>query len=104
MRISRFSVSPDGRSNPTKLRGLATVTASYQKDYIAPPPEEAGEGAVEQNGTSEPAAKPTEPAKPSTESVVAAKEKPESKPEAKPTPEPDSTKRRIPTRRVRTSQ
>ena len=104
MRISRFSVSPDGQSNPTKLRGLATVTASYQKDYIAPPAEEAGEGTAEPSATPEPAANPAEPAKPSTEPVDAAKEKPESKPEAKPTPEPASTKRRIPTRRVRTSQ
>ena len=104
MRISRFSVSPDGQSNPTKLRGLATVTASYQKDYIAPPAEEAGEGTAELSATPEPAANPVEPAKPSTEPVDAAKEKPESKPEAKPTPEPASTKRRIPTRRVRTSQ
>ena len=104
MRISRFSVSPDGQSNPTKLRGLATVTASYQKDYIAPPAEEAGEGTAELSATPEPAANPVEPAKPSTEPVDAAKEKPESKPEAKPTPEPASTKRRIPTRRVRTSE
>ena len=47
MRISRFSVSPDGQSNPTKLRGLATVT-SYQKDYIAPPPEETGKAQLSQ--------------------------------------------------------
>ena len=104
MRISSFSIKPDGRSNPTKLTGSATVTASYQKDYIAPPAEEAGEVTAEPSATPEPAANPAEPAKPSTEPVVAAKEKPESKPEAKPTPEPASTTRRIPTRRVRTSQ
>jgi len=82
MRISRFDISPDGRSNPTKLKGSATVMASYQKDYVAPPPPSAGKGTVKSSGTSEPA------------------EKPEAKPETKPA----GTKRRIPTRRVRTPQ
>ena len=104
MRISRFSVSPDGRSNPTKLRGLATVTASYQKDYIAPPTEETGEGTAEPSGTSELAAKSAEPAKPSTEQAVGAKEETETKPEAKPKADPPKTKRIVPSRRVRKTQ
>ena len=104
MRISRFSIKPDGRSNPTKLTGSATVTASYQKDYIAPPPEEAGEGAAEQSGTSEPAAKPAEPAKPSTESAVVAKEETEAETEAKPKADPPKAKRVVPSRRVRKTQ
>ena len=103
MRISSFSIKPDGRSNPTKLTGSATVTASYQKDYMAPPPEEAGKGTTEPSGTSEPAAKPAEPAKPSTEPAVVAKEETETKPEAKPKADPPKTKR-VPSRRVRKTQ
>ena len=102
MRISRFAISPD-KSSRNKLTGDATVIASYQKDYIAPPPKAAGEGTAEPSGTSEPAAKPAEPAKPPTEPAVVAKEETETKPEAKPKADPPKTKRSIP-RRVRTSQ
>ena len=102
MRISRFAISPD-KSSRNKLTGDATVIASYQKDYIAPPPEETGEGTAEPSGTSEPAAKPAEPAKPPTEPAVVANEETETKPEAKPKADPPKTKRSIP-RRVRTSQ
>jgi len=103
MRISRFEISPD-RASPSKLTGSATVIASYQKDYIAPPPEEAGEGTAEPSGTSEPAAKPAEPAKPSTEPAVEAKEETETKPEARPKADPPKTKRVVPSRRVRKTQ
>ena len=102
MRISRFAISPD-KSSRNKLTGDATVIASYQKDYIAPPPEAAGEGTAEPSATPDPAAKPVEPAKPPTEPAVVAKEETETKPEAKPKADPPKTKRSIP-RRVRTSQ
>ena len=102
MRISRFAISPD-KSSRNKLTGDATVIASYQKDYIAPPPEAAGEGTAEPSATPEPAAKPVEPAKSPTEPAVVAKEETETKPEAKPKADPPKTKRSIP-RRVRTSQ
>ena len=88
MRISRFSVSPDGQSNPTKLRGLATVTASYQKDYIAPRRKKPGKARLSQALPPSRLRNPVESAKPSTEQADVAKEETESKPEAKPTPEP----------------
>ena len=102
MRISRFAIRPD-KSSRNKLTGDATVIASYQKDYIAPPPEEAGEGTAKPSGTSEPAAKPAEPAKPSTEPAVEAKEETETKPEARPKADTPKTKR-VPSRRVRKTQ
>ena len=103
MRISRFAISPD-KSSRNKLTGDATVIASYQKDYIAPPPEAAGEGTAEPSATPDPAAKPVEPAKPPTEPAVVAKEETETKPEAKPKADPPKTKRIVPSRRVRKTQ
>ena len=103
MRISRFAISPD-KSSRNKLTGDATVIASYQKDYIAPPPEAAGEGTAEPSATPDPAAKPVEPAKPPTEPAVVAKEETETKPEAKPKADPAKTKRIVPSRRVRKTQ
>lgn len=103
MRISRFAISPD-KSSRNKLTGDATVIASYQKDYIAPPPEAAGEGTAEPSATPEPAAKPVEPAKPPTEPAVVAKEETETKPEEKPKADPAKTKRIVPSRRVRKTQ
>ena len=103
MRISRFAISPD-KSSRNKLTGDATVIASYQKDYIAPPPEAAGEGTAEPSATPDPAAKPVEPAKPPTEPAVVANEETETKPEAKPKADPAKTKRIVPSRRVRKTQ
>ena len=103
MRISRFAISPD-KSSRNKLTGDATVIASYQKDYIAPPPEAAGEGTAEPSATPDPAAKPVEPAKPPTEPAVVAKDETETKPEAKPKADPPKTKRIVPSRRVRKTQ
>ena len=103
MRISRFAISPD-KSSRNKLTGDATVIASYQKDYIAPPPEAAGEGTAEPSATPDPAAKPVEAAKPPTEPAVVAKEETETKPEAKPKADPAKTKRIVPSRRVRKTQ
>ena len=99
VRVSDMDLGPD--RNKTKLQGIMKLTSSYQKNYIGPPP---ATTPAKPSSIPEPATKPSEPAKPAIEPVVAAKEEPESKPEAKPTPEPASTKRRIPTRRVRTSQ
>ncbi len=99
VRVSDMSVEPD--RSKTKLEGSMKLTSSYQKNYIGPPP---ASTTAKPSGTSEPVTKPAEPAKPATEPAVTATVESETEPEAKPAAEPASTKRRIPTRRVRTSQ
>ena len=103
VRVSEMRVRPD--KNRYKLEGWMELTASYQKNVIAPVVAVtlSGEAKIDTTElTSE--SKTPEPKKVEVETT-----KSESKPVVKKVPEaktdkPNSTKRRIPTRRVRETQ
>ena len=96
-------VRPD--KNRYKLEGWMELTASYQKNVIAPVVAVtlSGEAKIDtteltsESETSEPKAAEVE--KPESEPKPVVKKGPEAK-----TDKPNSTKRRIPTRRVRETQ
>lgn len=103
VRVSEMRVRPD--KNRYKLEGWMELTASYQKNVTAPvvvvaPSEQAKIDKTElisESKTTDP--KTTEADKPESEPKPVVKKEPESK-----TDKPNSTKRRIPTRRVRETQ
>jgi len=103
VRVSEMRVRPD--KNRYKLEGWMELTASYQKNVIAPviavtPSAQAKIDATEltsESKTSKP--QKTEVKKPASEPKKDIKKEPESN-----TDKPNSTKRRIPTRRIRETQ
>ena len=103
VRVSEMRVRPD--KNRYKLEGWMELTASYQKNVTAPvvtvtPSAQAKVDSAKPTAESKkPDMKATEVEKPKSEPKPVAEKEPESKPA-----KPDSTKRRIPTRRVRETQ
>ena len=103
VRVSEMRVRPD--KNRYKLEGWMELTASYQKNVIAPvvavtPSGEAKIDTTELTSESKtPELKTTEVETTESESKPVVKKMPEAK-----TDKPNSTKRRIPTRRVRETQ
>ena len=103
VRVSEMRVRPD--KNRYKLEGWMELTASYQKNVIAPvvavtPSGEAKIDTTELTSESKtPEPKTAEVENPKSEPKPVVKKVPEAK-----TDKPNSTKRRIPTRRVRETQ
>ena len=104
VRVSEMRVRPD--KNRYKLEGWMELTASYQKNVIAPVVAVTPSAEEPKIDTTELTSESKTP-EPKTAEVETTKS--ESKPVVKKVPEaktdkPNSTKRRIPTRRVRETQ
>jgi Tfp pilus assembly protein PilO len=103
VRVGEMRISPD--KNRYKLEGQMELTASYQKNVTAPvvtvtPSVQTKVDSAKPTAESKkPDPKATEVEKPKSEQKPVAKTEPEPKPA-----KPNSTKRRIPTRRVRETQ
>ena len=104
VRVSEMRVRPD--KNRYKLEGWMELTASYQKNFVAPVVAVTPSAEKSKIDTTELTSESKTP-EPKTAEVETTKS--ESKPVVKKVPEaktdkPNSTKRRIPTRRVRETQ
>lgn len=102
VRVSEMRVRPD--KNRYKLEGWMELTASYQKNFVAPvvavtPSGEAKIDTTELTSESKTPEPKTAEVETESESKPVVKKVPEAK-----TDKPNSTKRRIPTRRVRETQ